>query len=180
MWLDDIRIDTWPSDKLKFHAARDFRIFNSREEEIGTATSSWMMIDVKKRTTVQLPDFLDKLKNTEAGRALNDPFDKLPKIKNPEIEKMFYVRLNDLDMNQHVNSVHYLSWGLETVPVEFRKEHLLTDVEINYRAECYYGDKIISRNEKTMDDGRTVFIHQLFKGKDGREITRMRSSWQKK
>ena len=83
-------------------------------------------------------------------------------------------------MNRHVNSVHYLSWGLETIPIEFRKEHLLTDVEINYRAECRYGEKIISRTEMKNENGAAVFIHQLFKENSGREITRMRSIWQAK
>ncbi len=179
-WLDDIRIETWPSVKEKYHATRDFRLFSSKGQEIGTATSSWMMIDIQKRTAVPIPDFMEKFQNKEAGRALDDPFPKLPKIENFETEKIFYVRLNDLDMNRHVNSVHYLSWGLETVPVDFRKKHLLTDVEINYRAECYYGEKIISRNEMKNDDGTKVFIHQLFKENGGQEITRMRSSWQKK
>lgn len=179
-WLDEVKIDTWPLLKEKYHAVRDFRLFNSKNQEIGTATSSWMMIDTQKRTTVPLPDFMEKLQNHEAGRALNDPFTKLPKIENSETGKIFNVRLSDLDMNRHVNSVHYLSWGLETIPIDFRKKHFLTDVEINYRAECSYGEKIISRNEMKNSGSAVVFIHQLFKENDGREITRMRSSWQKK
>jgi len=179
-WMDEVIIDTWPLQKEKYHGVRDFRLFNRKKQEIGTATSSWMMIDTQKRTTVPLPDFIEKFQNKEAGRALEDSFPKLPKIEKFDAEKKFNVRLSDLDMNRHVNSVHYLSWGLETIPIDFRKEHLLTDVEINYRAECSYGEKIISRTEMKNEGSAAVFLHQLFKESSGQEITRLRSSWQKK
>jgi len=179
-WLDEVIIDTWPLKKEKYHGIRDFRMFNRKKQEIGTATSSWMMIDTKKRSSVPLPDFEEKFQNNEAGRALEDSFPKLPVIEKSGAEKIFNVRLGDLDMNSHVNSVHYLSWGLETIPIDFRKEHQLTDVEINYRAECGYGEKIVSRTEMINENNDTVVLHQLFKESSGQEITRLRSAWKKK
>lgn len=179
-WMNKIRIDTWPAIKDKYYAIRDFRMFDGKGREIGVASSSWMMIDTIQRRSVALPAFMDEFQNKEAGRALDDPFEKLSEIKNAENEKYFNVRLADLDMNRHVNSVHYLSWGLETVPSEIWKDFKLTDVEINYRNECYYGDRIYSQIEKQIKSDSLVFIHQLFKEKDKKELTRLRTCWQRK
>jgi len=176
-WLDAIRIETWPAVKDKYFAIRDFRLFNSAGKKIGTASSSWMIIDTVSRKPVALPSYMDGFQNEQKHRALKDPFEKLPKAQNAEYEKHFNVRLGDLDMNRHVNSVHYLAWGMETVPKEVWQGYLLSDVEINYRFECYYGQSIISRSEKQENEAGLTFIHQLFREDDGREITRLRSSW---
>lgn len=179
-WMRRIRIDTWPALKEKYYAERDYRLFDEKEREIGVASSSWMMIDTVRRRSVALPEFMDVLQNLKAGRAMKDPFEKLPELSRIENEKHFNVRLSDLDMNRHVNSVHYLSWALETVPPEIWIEYNLTDVEINYRNECYHGDRIYSKSEKIEKNGSCVFIHQLFKEQNKTELTRLRTCWKRK
>ncbi len=182
-WNQQVTIETWPAVKQKFHAVRDFRLLIG-DKEIGTATSSWMLIDVKRRRSVPMPDFMNQFQNKEAGRTLDDPFESLPVIESKETlpARKFYVRMSDLDMNQHVNSVHYLAWALESVPAEIWKTAVVREVEINYRSECYYGDAVLSYSqvdENSSQDG-LVIIHQLIREKDGQEVTRVRSTWQKK
>lgn len=179
-WMDKIRIDTWPADKDKYYGIRDFRMFDGKNRQVGVASSSWMMIDTVQRRSVALPDFMDSLQDKEAGRSLDDPFTQLPKVEQIDNEKFFNVRIADLDMNRHVNSVHYLSWALETVPPEIWKNFRLSDVEINYRNESYYGDRICSQSEARENGDSVVFIHQLFQEKERRELTRLRTSWQRK
>ena len=179
-WMRRIRIDTWPAVKDKYYAVRDFRLFDEKNREIGLASSSWMMINTVTRRSVALPGYMDKFQNAELGRAMNDGFKKLPEIDNMENEKNFNVRLSDLDMNRHVNSVHYLSWALDTVPPQIWMDYRLTDVEINYRNECHYGDRVNSRSERKAEGDSCSFIHQLFKEKDRDELTRLRTRWQRK
>ncbi len=182
-WNQVIRIETWPAIKQKLHAIRDFRLM-SGEKEIGTASSSWMMIDLKRRRAVPIPGFMDKLQNTERGRTLEDPFDSLPVVDETSAvqSRKFFIRMADLDMNQHVNSVHYLSWALETVPAEIWQRAFIRDVEINYRSECRYGDVVVSRSQVKEDDGQNhiVIIHQLFRETDEREVSRIVSTWRRK
>jgi len=179
-WPEIIRVETWPAVKDSFYAIRDFRLLDAKGKEIGVASSSWMMIDFKKRKPVALPEFVDDLENKEAGRTLDDSFERLPVVKSPENEKQFFVRLGDLDVNRHVYSVHYVSWCLETAPPEIWKDYLLTDIEINFRAESVYGDRIISQNQIHKTDEKLDIIHQLRREQDGKELTRMRSKWQLK
>ncbi len=179
-WPETIKIETWPVHKDSYYAIRDFRLLDARGKEIGVASSSWMMIDFKARKPVPLPDFVDALQNKEAGRTLPDPFERLPKVKRVDSERGFHVRQSDLDVNRHVYSVHYLSWGLETVAPEIWIKYHLTDIEINFRAESIYGDNVLSTNQMETEDSEIKIVHQLKRQSDDRELTRLRTSWRLK
>ncbi len=179
-WPETVRVETWPAVKDSFYAIRDYRLLDSRGKEIGVASSSWMMIDFKLRKPVALPAIVDNLENKEAGRSLDEPFGRLPVVEAPENERTFFVRQSDLDVNRHVYSVHYVSWGLETIPPEVWKTHGLSDLEINFRAESVFGDRIISQNQIEEEDENLVVIHQLRREQDGKELTRIRTTWKAK
>ncbi|MEJ2544536.1 MAG: thioesterase, partial [Calditrichaceae bacterium] len=144
-WKQGITVETWPADKDSYYAIRDFRILDETGFEIGQATSSWMMLDLIKRKPVLIPDYIDEMKNKDQNRALDDRFEKLPKLERVDSEKLFNVRLSDLDLNQHVNSVNYIEWALESVPEDIMKEFILSGVEVTYRAESKYGDRVVSQ-----------------------------------
>lgn len=179
-WPDVITVETWPVLKESHYAIRDFRLLDSKNNIIGVASSSWMMIDFIARKPVALPDFIDAIQNKEAGRTLEDPFERLPKTAQVDFAKEFHVRQSDLDVNQHVYSVHYLSWALEAIPKEIWKSHFLKDVEINYRAESVYGDFVLSNCQKQDEDDQVVFVHQLHRKKDEKELTRLKTTWTSK
>ena len=179
-WKQTITIETWPADKDAYYAIRDFRILDENSNEIGQATTSWMMLDIIKRKPVLMPEYIEELKNTELGRALSDRFEKLPKLERVDSQKSFNVRLSDLDLNQHVNSVNYIEWALESVPAEVQKNYILTDVEVTYRAESNYGDRIQARCQvETNTDGCKI-IHRLQREADEKELARLVSTWKLK
>ena len=151
-----------------------------RSLEIGQATSSWMMLDLINRKPVLIPDYIDEMKNLNKGRALDDRFDKLPKLDRIDSEKLFNVRLSDLDLNQHVNSVNYIEWALECVPADILKGFVLSDVEVTYRAESKYGDIIQSYCQVETDDDGSKIIHRLQRESDEKELARLVSTWQPK
>jgi len=176
-WKQQISIETWPADKDAYYAIRDFRIMDENKNQIGLATSSWMMLDVVKRKPVLIPEFIDKMKNSEQGRALNDRFEKLPKPEQIDTELLFNVRLSDLDFNQHVNSVNYIEWAVECVPDDILKYYLLTDVEVTYRAESNYGDVIQSQCQVNKRDDLCRIIHRVQRKGDEKELARLVTSW---
>ena len=179
-WKQEVTIETWPADKDAYYAIRDFRILDENEYEIGQATTSWMMLDFVKRKPVLLPEYIEELKNTEQGRALDDRFEKLTKLERVDSEKSFNVRLSDLDLNQHVNSVNYIEWALESVPAHNLKNYILTDVEVTYRAESNYGDRIEAQCQVDTGDNGCKIIHRLQREEDGKELARLISTWKAK
>lgn len=179
-WPEVVTVETWPVHKDAYYAIRDFRLKDGKSEQIGLATSSWMMIDFKERKPVVLPEFVDDLQNKEAGRTLIDSFERMPRPKHVDHQTEFHVRQSDLDVNRHVYSVHYLSWAMEAIPTEIWKAYHLRDVEINFRAESVRGDLVHSLCQIDKSDSSLQAIHQLKREHDERELTRLRTTWMPK
>ncbi|MBD3223700.1 MAG: acyl-[acyl-carrier-protein] thioesterase [Caldithrix sp.] len=177
-WRQKMRIQTWPSQKDGLFAIRDFRIFDQHDRKIGVATSSWMMINLVNRRPLRIPDELEKITNQNEGRALKDEFDKLPELKDYDYEKPFQVRLSDIDMNRHVNNVKYIEWGLESIPQSIWRNHRLSDLQISFKAESNYGERILSKSGILSGENSNQFGHKLHNAESGKELARMVSEWQ--
>ena len=178
-WQQKVTVETWPAVKDKYFAIRDYRILDNNGKEIGVGTSSWMLINLDTRKPVELPAFMNGTENKKAGRALNDPFAKLPAITDQfDSEKEFHVRLSDLDVNQHVNFINYIVWGLETVPRNIWEDYVLKDLQISFRAESVYGDRVMARSKESQGEAGNVFLHQLKRKEDDLELTRLVSKWE--
>jgi medium-chain acyl-[acyl-carrier-protein] hydrolase len=176
LWGDTIRIETWPSGQKNYFALRDFLIYD-RDELIGSATTSWMVIDLVKKKPVVLPDFIIRIPIPGRSRALDDSFEKLPVPDEITSCKAFNVRLSDLDTNQHVNFVNYIEWAIETVPAETWRDFRLEGLEVSYRAESRYGDRIISEAQEIKQDDRQIYLHCLHKEKDYLETAVLKTDW---
>jgi hypothetical protein len=52
-----------------------------------------------------------------------------------------------------------------------------TSVEISYRAESYYGDRIFSCSQ-FISPKPPITLHQMVSEKNGKEVARLRVEWQ--
>jgi medium-chain acyl-[acyl-carrier-protein] hydrolase len=176
-WRETVTIKTWPAEVHPLYAIRDFELFDVKDRSVGKATSSWMLLDIIKRKPIPITETIQQMHLNSPGRAIDDKFEKLPVMQQVQYEKRFHVRLSDLDVNQHVNNVNYIEWGLETLPEEIYKNYFLSDMEITYRAESNLGDQIIAQSETQEVQKQMFFIHQLTREKDNRELARLRTLW---
>jgi len=172
---ETVRVKTWPSGRSSLFATRDFEIWDSKETKICTATTSWMLIYLKNKRPARIDKHILELP-VHPVRALPDDFPQLPKLTNPAFEKRFYARLSDLDLNQHVNNIAYIAWCLEAIPREYWDTHQLTEIEVNFKAESFYGDSIHSRCAPAPEtDG--IFYHHLIRETDNKELARSVTHW---
>ncbi len=107
-----------------------------------------------------------------------------------------------MDMNGHVNNASYLKWLLEDVPACVHDSAFTAGADIEFRAECKYGDDVISRTSLIADgrclaedrsgngnssngEGRAGVMsgeafalqHALLRTRDGVELLRARTHW---
>ena len=176
-WGDEMRGRTWPSGTQGRYALRDFQLFNGKGKSIAVGTSSWMVLDLEKRKPVKFEDLFDTRPFLNSVRALSDEFLPLPEIEGFDLEKEFQVRYSDLDVNQHVNHVAYIDWGLESIPESVLLKAYPVKIEVGYRREVFYGDQVFSRAKQAEKGVEPIFHHQIFSGKDDVEIARMRTKW---
>jgi medium-chain acyl-[acyl-carrier-protein] hydrolase len=179
VWREHIRIETWPSDAYSFYALRDFNIFDEQDHLLVSASSLWLILDLKTRHPLRIPDHILKMQVKDRERALYDPFDTSWRPQQVMLEKRFSVRRSDLDLNQHVNNVRYVEWAVETVPDEIWQAYQLTEIEVSFRMESLYGDVIISQNGQAEEDGYQVFTHRIIRESDEHELFLARTRWMK-
>lgn len=171
-----VLVHTWPATRQGLFSCREFELFDGQDGVVGSATTSWAVLNVVSRRPVKLEGNLPSYPLL-SRRAIEDDFPSLPQL--PEILTTvtpFRVLRSDLDVNQHVNNAVFAGWALEAVPDEVAAS-TLTELEISFRAEALYGETIESRCAVVERGPATCCLHQIINQQDGRELARLRTRW---
>lgn len=163
-WEEDIKVITFPRGGRKIVAWRDFEITGSDGETIGLATSEWMLIDLSTRKIVPIPENVLAAADFGLESVLGpEPF--TPRLKFPAADNAgsggtFKAQHSHIDLNGHVNNVHYIEWLLEPL-----KAAQPSNLEIVFRSETLAGDEITVETAYG-ENGET--FHRVFssEGKD--------------
>jgi medium-chain acyl-[acyl-carrier-protein] hydrolase len=175
-WKDTVEVETWPSGFEGLYARREFIVENGSPEPLLKATSAWLLVDIRRRRPVRIPEFVTAIVSPRQQRALDDTFSDLPGLNQAEHERRFHVRYSDLDLNQHVNNVRYIEWAVETLPLEIIRNRHLARIEVAFRAETNYGD-VVTGQAQQLNDSPLTFAHRVLREADGRETALVRTVW---
>lgn len=176
-WRDTVFIDTWPSGHNGLYAAREFLIYTEDGDQIGQATSAWLMIDLKHRRPLRVPAFIDALEVPDLPRPIPDPFLKIQALPLRTSNKSFSVGYGDLDINQHANNVRYITWALESLPLEILQTYHLKGLEVHFRSEATYGDVIDAVVSQEEEPHGLIVQHALYARGKERELAVVRTRW---
>lgn len=179
MYGERVIVSTEAYSFRKFYACRKFKVVDKDGNEIVNAKSVWFFIDTNKRRPMKITE--EMYKCYEIPDDKNDILEmsKIEKCTSYAYERDFNVRYSDIDTNNHVNNAKYLSWMLETVPLEVVSEYRLENVRIDYEKETYYGEMIKAETEvEKLDNGNISCVHRII-GEGGRELTLGSSIWVK-
>lgn len=171
-WHEKINVKSWPSGRTKLIAIRDFLITDENNQEIITASSQWVLINYEKKRPVCLEDNLPPYKVLEE-RSLASEFPKLVELQRSDFKKEFVVRYDDIDVNDHVNNAVYPLWATESVATNFRFSHIPAELEIAFKKEGLYGERIEVSTQ--IDDITT--IHSVKALGEERELARLKILW---
>lgn len=166
-WRDQIIVKTWPSSGDTLRAYRDFLITNAEGHEIGRGLSYWLMIDTTSRRPVRMPDEVLEMAPADTDHVLDVKSDRIKVEGSVAESKEFRVRRSDLDVNKHVNNVKYIEWALEALP----DNHGVTEIDIEYRAECTLGDSVSSEYIISDENANNGNYHQITRNSDQKVAT---------
>ena len=137
-----------------------------------------MLIDPATRRPVRLPASVGAV---DAGRepvfGAGDAFSRLrwPDSAADETPPQAYrVMRSQIDLNGHVNNVHYANWMLESVPEEAVRGLLVSECEIAFRSETLYGERVESC---TAPLGGGAFAHRVRPAGGGPDHILARTQW---
>lgn len=142
---ETISIETWVEDCTSIFSTRNFLIYNDKKDVIGQASTLWSMIDFKTRKMVDL------LKTTKLADHVVTTQKELFTIGKPkrvdyrgegDARLTHRVVVSDIDMNQHVNSMKYLQWAIDTLSLNEIMNSTIKRLDINYLREALYDQNI--------------------------------------
>ena len=170
---EHMKITTWPAEKKLWGAIRDFIITDESGAPIIKASSQWVLIDFVRRRPVMLNKYFPDY-NCLEERVLETEFPKIDIAEDGADIKEFSVRFDDIDVNEHVNNSIYPLWASESVAPNFRKTHLPAQIEVAFKKEALYGEKVTVST--IMNDD--VSGHVIRDKNSGDELALCRIKWQ--
>ena len=174
LWRDKISVSTWRSGEKSDFAPREFNVKNSSDEKIVYSTSSFRLIDLETRRPVSPKDHLPGYPIYKK-REIDDDFESVEEFKTPDFEQKINVRRSDLDINNHVNNTLYIDWAIESIPDKIFKNKDITELEIAFKKEAFYNDKVISLT-KTCEK-KDTFLHRIERVSDGAVLAKLKTKW---
>ncbi|CAM6007704.1 unnamed protein product [Sphagnum balticum] len=198
-WRSLLEIDTWFCTEGRNAVRRDWTVKEVRTGEvIACATSIWVLMHVDTKTMHRVTDKI----RAELAPWVRDPPKWALSEERRQASSGRIARLHgsapyqkcglepldrDLDMNQHVNNVKYITWTLESIPNEFKENYEVSMITLEYRREVGKGDKVDSLARLEPCDGNNdisaleglsqpQFIH-LIRNQEGDEINKGRTVW---
>ena len=171
-WKENFMLETWPRGTDGFYAYRDFKFVDESGNHIIQATSSWLILDLITKRIVRLTDFKNFPKYEESV------FDeKAGKVKSPQCnDKLMFtpVLFNEIDINQHFNTGHYLERIVDSYHFEFHEVKELTEFEVNFLKEGLPTDRLAVKRQQIDEYNH---ICSVVRENDKVELVRARLVW---
>ncbi|MDD4159526.1 MAG: thioesterase [Synergistaceae bacterium] len=171
-----IRIKTYAEPYRNLYSLRSFKLWNGHGDFLGSAYTWWVLVDINRHRPVRLDKselmtgFMERLTEELPKDVL------VPELTLPEIEEIWKVRWQDLDVNNHTNHAVFFSWALDTVPQELNENLSPMAVESEFMRSIPRTKVRVLSQEVPSSEGR-YFLHSLRHVEDDTEYARMSSLW---
>lgn len=173
-----IKVRTYARSLKKFYGYRTFEIIDKEGNIVCNANSVWLLIDIDKRRVKRITN--DMYSMYGVNEKLSEEF-TIENIKLPskfDFEKYFDVRYSDIDTNRHVNNVKYVDWAVETVPLNIIENYFIKNINITYKKEATYGEKIKSSTKIEKRGDGYLGLHKISDMR-GKELCILKTIWTK-
>ena len=167
-WRETITIQTWPSSGDGLRAHRDFLILDSNNEVIGKSLSYWLILNMESRRPVRIPEKIMQMAPKKTEHVLPITEINFPQIKGTDYNQKYKVRKTDLDLNKHVNNVHYIDWALASLPDETD----ISKVDITFLGEAILHDTIGVQLQEYTDTSGYSYFHALHRPSDNKILAK--------
>ncbi len=192
-WNDEILIKTWRIPYKNLYELRYFNIQDKHGINIINATGIWIMVKKENSRPVRLSRFIPDYMLWENRGNSGQSFFNNPVIQNLNQTKElripgkihcqipFKVRMQDIDLNQHVNNAIYVEWAVETIPKNFTQHFTSAQVDVTFHKPSFYGDTILSNTEIIEDSNVPTTLHSIIREKENKheELARVNIIWNK-
>ncbi|MEM9986571.1 MAG: acyl-ACP thioesterase domain-containing protein, partial [Bacteroidota bacterium] len=155
---------------------RDYRFCTPEGEVWGRASSTWLVLDLNRRRPSRVPEtWLSRIRPPQEMVSMDRFTDKWDALKKGSRSVSLKVRWPHLDINQHVNQTHYVSWCLDTLSHALHQEAQCRQIDLILRKEILLGEEILIHSEPQKAD---MFNHVILGERGGKVKAQMLSYWE--
>ncbi|AER67504.1 acyl-ACP thioesterase [Thermovirga lienii DSM 17291] len=176
---DLVTIKTWYRPEKNLYSLRNFEMLDCNGKKLLSVQTSWVVVDMNRGRPLRLDRVMPEAYDKNKDENLEVSFQELLLPEKVDVKKTIQVAVTDLDMNFHVNNVHYLRWALDTIPVEILKEYKPKGVEIAFKRPAFYGDSVISEVGIDKNSCSILCRHHIYGEKDGQSMAVISTEWEK-
>lgn len=134
-------VTTWVSEYGRMLTTRNFKIAAEQGEALGAAVSAWVMLDIGKRTPVDLSRLDDAVKHMEPIPCPIEGPRRLRAADIPIIKRHDTV-YSDMDFNGHVGTMRYMEMMIDALPLSVVENVEALRFDINFLRETRAGKTI--------------------------------------
>jgi acyl-ACP thioesterase len=169
-----ITLSTYPSGFIRTLATREFQICDQSGTALISASSAWLVANTQQRRVIAIPEWIKALAASELPALLDISSRRVAKFEEPnQPEKQVVVSAGDIDFLKHVNNVRYAEWILEQFSQEFRTDHELQCLDIQFRKESLAGDCLSIRTKAE----NLRYLHRVVHTKREEELVQAMTIW---
>ncbi|MEX0646271.1 MAG: acyl-ACP thioesterase domain-containing protein [Balneolaceae bacterium] len=173
---NEIEVETWPSSGDGIRAFRDYELKDSRGTILGAAISQWMVLNIKTRRPVRMPQAVLDMGINTSRHVIEIDKKPVEPVKKQNHRFLLSVGEYDLDMNNHVNNVSYIRWITGFRPAGITAGKKCTEINIQYVSEAVLGDEIYQATEP-VEDSAGHYRQTLYKNNDFKVIAAAVTKW---
>ncbi|GAU77635.1 acyl-[acyl-carrier-protein] thioesterase [Fusibacter sp. 3D3] len=170
--VQTLTVKTKPTYFRKFIAYRAYEIVDESGVVVVTAVSKWAYINYETRKQMVIPKTLyevfDVPENADKPLKLEHMDFKIELIEPMSFRSCF----SDIDINQHVNNVSYLRWGIDSLPYEFIAKSSPKRLQVYYKKEIFINDVV-----RVLTDLMEKETRQMIQNSNSEECVKIRMLW---
>ncbi len=172
-WREEVNLRTWVVERGRMLSRRDFELLDKDGKRLVSAVTMWALLDLKAKRPVVLEKIDFGFPYRPEERVMEEEPGKLTVPAEARDSGTYRVKYSDIDMNGHMNNIHYVRIVVDSYPLDWLDTHIVREMEINYRAEARINDELLIRTHSEGDN----FIHQVVNQEDGRTVAVVRIVW---
>ncbi len=148
-----IHIATWVSKLDAVRSWQEMRITRGEdllcEGRLESCVVDMQAKKIEKLSCIELPDDLAE------GDLTVEPFTRRLKPSNTKEYRCSHtVEYTDIDLSRHMNNLHYVDMFMNAFDPDFYDRFFITDFEIHYINQAYYGEELRIFCEQSGDEYR--------------------------
>lgn len=162
---EKINVETWIGAFSRVASTRNFHLLSESGELLGEASSQWCMIDLKTRRVADIAtsgvEYSQHIQHRDINIEMPRRIASIDEAK--EIQTTTHlVTEEDLDFNNHVNTIRYIEMILNTLPPEEQSAINNKRIDIQFISEARLNEQLTIKHQNnttfeiTHPDGTTA------------------------